>query len=108
MEKVFFVYVTAGSREEAQRLGSVLVEERLAACVNVFDGMTSLYWWEGAVQQDQECVLIAKTSAARLPALKERLIALHSYDCPCIVALPVQDGHAPFLQWIGEQTTPSD
>jgi len=99
-----FVYMTAGSREEARRIGRTLVEERLAACVNILDGMSSMYWWEGAVQEEQETVLIAKTRTELLERLTDRVRALHSYACPCVVALPIEGGNAAYLQWLGEET----
>lgn len=99
-----FVYMTAGSREEARRIGRTLVEERLAACVNILDGMNSLYWWQGAVQDEQETVLIAKTRAELLERLTDRVKSLHSYSCPCVVALPIEGGNPAFLQWIAEET----
>ena len=99
-----WVYMTAGSVDEARAIGSALVSERLAACINIIDGMRSLYWWEGAVQEDSETVLIAKTTQAELDTLIERVKALHSYDCPCIVALPMVGGHADFLAWIASET----
>lgn len=99
-----FVYMTAGSPEEARAIGRVLVEERLAACANVLPGMTSIYWWEGAAQEDTEAVLIAKTTAALVDRLAARVVQLHSYDCPCVVALPITGGHAPYLDWIGRET----
>jgi periplasmic divalent cation tolerance protein len=98
------VYMTAGDRAEAVRIGRVLVEERLAACANVLDGMTSIYRWQGEVCEDGEAVLIAKTTEAQADALTERVKALHSYDCPCVVTLPVAGGNAAFLDWIAEQT----
>lgn len=104
-EDIVLVYMTAGSKDEAERIGNTLVRERLAACVNVLDGMTSLYWWEDAVQHAQETVLIAKTRSGVLERLKERVSALHSYECPCIVAWPITGGHAPFLDWIRAQTS---
>ena len=101
------IYITAGSMEEARRIGGALVEERLAACVNILPGMTSLYRWEGALEEGHEVVLIAKTTAVRVEALTARVVALHSYDCPCVVVLPVQGGNPDFLQWIaGEVGTP--
>ncbi len=100
-----FVYMTTGSKDEARRIGRALVEERLAACVNILDGMNSLYWWDGAVTEDEETVLIAKSRAALLDTLTERVRALHSYDCPCVVALPIEAGNAGFLEWIGAETT---
>ena len=98
-----FVYMTASSAEEAQRIGEALVGERLAACVNIIEGMKSIYRWRGAIQRDAETVLIAKTAKARVAALTERVKALHSYDCPCVAALPVEDGNHAFLAWIDEQ-----
>ena len=98
-----FVYMTAGSGDEARRIGEALVEERLAACVNVIEGMSSIYRWQGRIQRDSEAVLIAKTGKSRLAALTERVRALHSYDCPCVVALPLVGGNDAFLAWIGEQ-----
>lgn len=99
-----FVYMTAGSQEEARRIGRTLVEERLAACVNILAGMNSMYWWEGAVQDDEETVLIAKTRTELLERLTERVRSLHSYQCPCVVALPIEGGNPAYLQWLGEET----
>lgn len=99
------VYMTAGTAEEARRIGTALVEERLAACANVIDGMCAIYRWEGRVQNDQEAVLIVKTRADLLDALTERVKALHSYEIPCVVGLPIVGGNADFLDWIGAETS---
>lgn len=98
------VYMTAGTAEEARRIGAALVEERLAACANVLDGMTSVYRWEGEVRHDTEAVLIAKTRRALVERLTERVQEMHSYSCPCVVALPIVGGNAAFLDWIGTET----
>lgn len=98
-----FVYITAGDKEEAVRVGRVLVEERLVACVNVFDHMTSLYWWEDAVQQETETVLIAKTRTELLETLIERVKAVHSYDCPCVISWPLAAGNPDYLEWIEDE-----
>lgn len=100
--KIQFVYITTDSLEEAQTIGKKLVKERLAACVNIIDGMTSIFEWKGKIESAQETILIAKTTAGRFDALKERVVELHSYDIPCIVALPVKKGYLPFLEWINE------
>ena len=97
---VHFVYMTTGSKAEAQKIGKALVESRLAACVNILDNMQSIYRWEQEIQQDTEVVLIAKTTGNLISQLIEKVIALHSYDCPCIVSLPISDGYPPFLDWI--------
>ena len=97
---VNFVYMTAGSKAEAQKIGNALVEDRLAACVNILDNMQSIYRWEEGIQQDAEVVLIAKTTDNLVSALVDRVKSLHSYDCPCIVSLPILDGYPPFLDWV--------
>ena len=100
------IYVTASSQEEATRIGRTLVEERLVACVNIIPGMTSMYWWEGAIQEDHETVLIAKTRAEHVPAIVDRVKSIHSYECPCVLALPIQGGNPGFLDWIHRETHP--
>ena len=97
-------YVTAGSPEEARSLGRALVAERLAACANILDGMTSLYWWQGKLEQAAESVVILKTRSELVPALTERVKQLHSYECPCVVALPISEGNADYLSWIESET----
>jgi periplasmic divalent cation tolerance protein len=97
---VNFIYMTAGSKAEAQKIGKALVESRLAACVNILDNMQSIYRWKEKVQEDSEVVLIAKTTERRVPRLVDKVKSLHSYDCPCIVSLPVLDGYPPFLDWV--------
>lgn len=98
------IYITAASRDEALILARHLVEERLVACANILDGATSLYWWEGKVQEDREAVLIAKTRSAQADAVVARVKALHSYSCPCVIALPIIGGNPEFLAWIDGQT----
>jgi periplasmic divalent cation tolerance protein len=96
--------MTAASKAEARNIGKALVESRLAACVNILDNMQSIYRWEEKIQEDSEVVLIAKTTEARVPRLIDKVKSLHSYDCPCIVSLPVIDGYPPFLDWIKMNT----
>ena len=100
---VNFIYMTAGSKTEAQKIGKALVESRLAACVNILDSMQSIYRWEEKVREDSEVVLIAKTTDTLVHRLIDKVKSLHSYDCPCIVSLPVLDGYPPFLNWIHEE-----
>ncbi len=103
--KACFVYMTAGSKEEANTIGRALVEEKLAACVNIIDGMTSIYRWEGKLESASETVLIAKTMSDTVEALTARVKTLHSYDCPCVVSLNIQGGNQQLLSWIEEQIT---
>ena len=101
---VSLCYVTAGNRDAAVRIGRAVVEERLAACANVFDGMTSVFLWQGAIEEASEAVLILKTRSELVDRLVERVKALHDYDCPCVVALPVDGGNQAFLDWIAQET----
>jgi len=96
------VYMTVGTKDEALSIADALLEERLVACANIIDGVTSVYRWEGKVQRDQEVVLIAKTGVSRVEAVIRRGRELHSYDCPCIVALSIKDGNPAFLEWVDE------
>jgi periplasmic divalent cation tolerance protein len=102
MADLRFVYVTAGSRDEALKIARAAVDERLAACANILGEITSVFRWEGAVQEDAETALILKTTAANLPALTSRIKALHSYTVPCVVswALDVKAGNTEFLAWL--------
>ncbi len=98
------VLITAGTAGDAERLAETLVREKLAACVNVLPGVTSLYRWQGAVQRDSEVLLIVKTRRPLLAQLTARVRALHSYHVPEIVALPIVAGSEPYLHWLAEAT----
>jgi len=100
MSEPLVVLMTAGSQEEAERIAEALVAEMLAACVNVVPGVTSIYRWEGKVQRDQEWLLVAKSRRDMLDRLVERVQALHSYDVPEIIALPLAGGSEPYLRWL--------
>lgn len=102
--KFVFVYITAGSLKEARKIGRALVTGRLAACINIQAPIRSIYRWRRKLQEEAEWVLIAKTRAERVPALIRKVKALHSYEVPCIVALPILKGNPAFLRWIGEET----
>ena len=99
------VLSTLPSDKEPVRIGRTLVEERLAACVNVLPVMTSIYRWNEGIEEDPEHQVIIKTTRARLPALRERLQALHPYDVPEFIVLPIVDGSDAYLKWIGEAVT---
>jgi periplasmic divalent cation tolerance protein len=98
------LYITCGSREEATAIARTVVEERLAACANIIGAMRSVYWWQGSVAEDDEIVLILKTTAERAGELTERVKALHSYDLPCVVEIPLGGGNAAYLDWIAAET----
>lgn len=96
------VYVTAKDREEAQRIGKVLIEERLSACVTILSPAESMYFWEGKLCHATEAVLLAKTKASLVPKFLKRVQALHSYKCPCILSLPILEGNPDYLAWVEE------
>ena len=100
----FFVYVTAVDAAEAELIARTVVGERLAACANLLGAIKSVYWWEGKVCEGEEVALVLKTSNVRKAELIDRVKQLHSYDCPCIVCLPITDGNPGFLDWIKAET----
>lgn len=97
---VSVVLVTAPDGDTAERLGRLLVEERLAACVNVVPAITSIYRWEEQVETDQETLLMIKTSTGGFEALRRRVVELHPYDTPEVLALGVRDGSREYLDWV--------
>ena len=104
-EKLCWVYITAGSLEEAKRIGQILVGKNLAACVNLLENMTSIFKWEEKLEESQEVIMIAKTRQQFMVKLIETVKNNHSYDCPCILELPIQGGNPDFLSWIERETS---
>lgn len=102
MTQFRMVYITTSNEEEARRIGRTLVEEKLAACVNILPAMHSIYRWQGEICEGDEAVLIAKTTSAKLNALTQAVLAQHSYDCPCVVALPIEPGNPSYFDWLSE------
>ena len=104
MTDAVVVLVTTPTPERAAELARTLVEERLAACGNVVPGLRSIYRWEGKVQDEAEALLVLKTTRARFEALRDRVLALHPYEVPEVIALPVEAGSARYLAWIADET----
>lgn len=98
------VLVTAPDVESGERLGTALVRERLAACVNVVPGVTSIYWWEGRLERASEVLLVLKTTGGTVAALRERAVALHPYEVPEVLVLDVKEGHEPYLDWVRRES----
>ncbi len=103
-EDVEVALVTAPDAETGERIARALVEERLAACVNLVPGLRSIYRWEGAVESAEEVLLVVKTRADRAERLEERLLALHPYDVPELLRIPTRGGHAAYLRWVLAET----
>ena len=99
------VLVTTPDRDSAVAVARQLVSERLAACGNILPGITSIFRWEGAVQEEAEALLVLKTDGSRLAKLIQRAVELHPYDVPEVIAIPVVDGHRPYLSWVKQSVT---
>jgi periplasmic divalent cation tolerance protein len=102
MEQARIVLTTVSSKEEAHRIATALVEERLAACVNIVDGVRSVYRWQGAVESAAEIQLVIKTGVSKLEALQTALQRLHSYEVPEFLVLEVESGSKAYLLWLYE------
>ena len=103
MENIL-VYCTVPNDFSANLIASAVVDEQLAACVNIIDGITSVYRWEGGVQTDKELLLLIKTQKSKFESLKEKILSLHEYSVPEIVAVPINLGHEEYLKWIADST----
>ncbi len=101
------VLMTALDAETAQRVARTLVDERLIACANVLPGVTSIYRWAGAVHTDAECLVVMKTRETLVPRLLERATALHPYDVPELLSLPVAEGLPAYCRWVLDETAES-
>ncbi len=104
--KHLFLYMTASDRDEAEAISEVIIRERLVACTNIVENMSALFWWNDAVQKEEEVVLVAKTTDQAFPLLESRVKELHSYECPCIIALPIERGNPDYLSWIDREVCP--
>lgn len=96
------VLITASSEQEAETIGKALVESRLAACVNISAGIRSLFWWQGAIDRQEEVLMMVKSRSDLLPSLIETVTRLHSYTVPEVVALPILSGSSDYLAWMDE------
>ena len=103
-EEFVVVLVTAPSAEGATRIGRALVEERLAACANVVGPMTSIYRWQGTVEEASEHLMLVKARATDFDRIAARVRELHAYDVPEIIALPIRGGSPAYLAWLAEST----
>ncbi len=106
-QRLVLVYLTARTAAQAKRIADALVEEQLAACVNILGPITSVYRWQGRVQRGREIAVLAKTRAALFPRLQKRVCELHDYEVPCVVAVTIASGQPAFLDWLARQTAPS-
>lgn len=99
------VLVTVSGREEAKKIASALLENRLAACVNIVPGVISHFWWQNKIDQADELLLVIKTRLSAIPALTAAIKDNHSYTVPEIIALPIVDGNEDYLRWIDQEVS---
>ena len=102
----YIVVLVTCPPDRAEMLARTVVEERLAGCVNILGGVRSIYFWQGEMCDDGEALLVMKTQLARFEQLRARVVALHPYEVPEVIALPLLAGHAPYLQWLAQSTQP--
>ncbi len=105
MTNAIVILVTASSENEAETIAKTLVKERLAACVNILNPIRSIYRWEGKIADDREWLLVIKTQAERFAAVEEKVKALHSYQIPEVIALPILHGSESYLHWLTKESS---
>lgn len=105
MEKINIHYVTCKDINQARYIGSALIEEKLAACVNIIQGMESMYRWKGKVESAQEVILLIKSRASLSRKIRSRINDLHSYETPCILDIPIKSGSESYINWILSETS---
>jgi periplasmic divalent cation tolerance protein len=105
MTQFRLIYVTTKDAGQAREIAEILLNERRIACANIIPKMQSLYWWQDRIQTDEEAVLILKTQAWHVPQIIERVKKLHSYDCPCVISIPIETGSEEYLNWLEQEST---
>ena len=104
MDSIKFLYITCKDTPEARNIGRTIIDESLAACVNIIPGMESYYRWHGKVESANETILIVKTRASLIAPCIARINDIHSYDTPCILAIDISTGHQPYIDWLLRET----
>ena len=104
-EKLCLIYVTYPSIEEAECISAQLLSQKLVACANILPSSQSLYFWEGQMEKSSENIVLYKTTSQLFMDVEKEIQQLHSYDCPCILQLDVNNSHFPFAQWISDNTS---
>ncbi|MDI9623359.1 MAG: divalent-cation tolerance protein CutA [Methanothermobacter sp.] len=94
------VYITTSGLEESEKIGKILVKERLAGCVNIIPSIRSFYWWDDKIEEDEESILIVKTIEENVKEIIKRVKALHSYENPCIIHIPIKGGSEDYFEWL--------
>jgi periplasmic divalent cation tolerance protein len=108
MTEQIVILNTCAGEAEAQKLAGLLLEQRLAACVNILPGIRSYYRWKGKLESGDECLLLIKSSRRLFPAVAAAIQSAHSYEVPEVIALPIVDGSANYLAWLASSLGPGD
>lgn len=103
-DKPVFLYVTLASKEEGEKISKLLLEKRLCACVNIYSGIKSYYWWEGKIESSEEAVMIVKTKESLSEEATSLIKSNHSYSVPCVAKLEVEITFKPFEEWLFKET----
>jgi periplasmic divalent cation tolerance protein len=96
------IYITTSGSQEARKIARTLLEEKLVACANIIPRIESLYWWQGEIEEDEESLLLVKTSSKQVDTVIERVKEIHSYDIPCVVEIRIDKGSEDYLHWLEE------
>ena len=102
MSKFCWIYTTVKNKKEALQISRVLVNQKLVACANIFSGVESVYRWKGKIEVSREVAVIFKTRAVNYLRVERRILSLHSYECPCVVMVPLARGSRSYLKWLAE------
>ncbi|MBE7412709.1 MAG: divalent-cation tolerance protein CutA [Leptospiraceae bacterium] len=102
--KPCIAYITTKNKQEAKKLGKLLVEKNIVACINIFNNINSIYSWEGKIMDEKETVIIAKTRESNTEKLVRFVKENHSYTCPCVIIVPIVNGNPEYLDWIIQET----
>jgi periplasmic divalent cation tolerance protein len=102
MKKHVVIYITTPNKRLALKIGKACIQDKLVACINVIDKISSVYEWQGKLCEEKECILIMKTVQKKSFEIKKKVEQLHSYSCPCILILPILDGNENFLNWVSQ------
>ena len=103
--KYCIVYITAPDKSVAENIAETLLRKRLIACANIFNDVSSMYWWEGEIEKDKEVVIICKSLQSKLCPIEEEVKKMHPYTVPCIISFEMHKGNQDFLSWISAQLT---
>lgn len=104
MSDTVVLYITCKNKDEAKSIGLSLLKKRLIACVNILPEIQSLYWWNDEIQDDTETAFLAKTTNHNVEKVVQHVKENHSYDCPCVISLPIEKGNPDYLKWIKKET----